>query len=192
MLRIWPILAFLILPVLEIWLLIQVGSVIGGWQTLGLMIVGSLLGAWLLRREGRRAWAALQSAIRSGRTPDRELADGALVVAGGTLLLLPGFVTDVIGLFFILPVTRPLTRHWLIWFIDRRMRALAARSPYGPLLDDQFGAAGPFGGAAEGSRRVRIVHGEVIDPDVRDGRTADDRVVDGRVIEGRVVDGGDS
>lgn len=183
MLRIRPILAFLVLPVLEIWLLIQVGSAIGGWQTLGLMIAGSLLGAWLLRREGSRAWAALQGAIRSGRTPDRELADGALVVAGGTLLLLPGFITDVLGLFFILPATRPLTRRWLIWFLDRRVRAMAVRSPYGPLLD----VTDPFGGAGEGRRRVRIVHGEVIYSDAHDSRDADDPRR--RVIEGRVVDG---
>jgi UPF0716 protein FxsA len=165
MLRIGLFLAFLVVPVLEIWFLIQIGSVIGGWQTVGLLIADSLLGAWLMRREGRRAWAALQSAIGSGRMPDRELADGALIVAGGTLLLTPGFLTDVFGFFLILPFTRPIARRWLSWFLGRRVRVLAERSPYGPLL----GRTDVFGGGGDGHRRGRVVHGEVIDGDVVDG-----------------------
>ncbi|MFC0863702.1 FxsA family protein [Sphaerimonospora cavernae] len=183
MLRIGLFLAFLVVPVLEIWVLIQVGSVIGGWNTVGLLIAGGLLGAWLMRREGRRAWAALQSAIRSGRQCDRELADSALVMAGGALLLAPGFLSDVFGLFFILPVTRPIARRWLAWFLGRRVRSLAARSPYGPLLDhtggfgDRFG--GPFGGTGaaggSGSRagHARVVHGEVITDDGETARGGD-------------------
>jgi UPF0716 protein FxsA len=157
MLRLSLFIAFLVVPILEIWLLIRVGQVIGGWQTVALLIADSLLGAWLVRREGRRAWAALQSAVGSGRMPDRELADGALVVAGGALLLTPGFLTDVAGFFFVLPFTRPLARRALSWFLGRRVRALASRSPYGPL----FGSAVPTQGREPAPGRV--VHGEVID-----------------------------
>ncbi|GAA0967140.1 hypothetical protein GCM10009555_010440 [Acrocarpospora macrocephala] len=154
MLRIGLFLGFLVVPVLEIWLLIQIGSVIGGWQTVGLLIADSLLGAWLVRREGRRAWAALQNALQSGRMPDRELADGGMIVAGGALLLTPGFITDIFGFFLILPFTRPLARRGLTWFLGRRVRVMAARSPYGPLLNQP----GP-------GRPGNVVPGQVLDDD---------------------------
>ncbi|MEW9529548.1 FxsA family protein [Microbispora sp. NPDC049125] len=179
MLRIGLFLAFLVVPVLEIWLLIQVGSVIGGWQTVALLIADSLLGAWLVRREGRRAWAALRGAVESGRMPDRELADGAMIVAGGALLLTPGFLTDVFGFFLILPVTRPVARRLLSWFFGRRVQAMAARSPYGPLLGGT-GAFGAFGDDAgrpdragrtgRGAANGRVVHGEVIGDEPGDPR----------------------
>jgi UPF0716 protein FxsA len=160
MLRLALFLGFLIVPVLEIWLLIQIGSVIGGWSTVALLIVGSLLGAWLVRREGRRAWRSLQEALQSGRMPDRELADGALILAGGALLLTPGFITDVFGFLFILPFTRPLMRRLGSWFFTRRVKAMAAASPYANL-------GVPFPGqpqqhAGDGAQNGRVVHGEVI------------------------------
>jgi UPF0716 protein FxsA len=157
MVRLVLFIAFLVVPVLEIWLLIRVGQVIGGWRTVALLIADSLLGAWLVRREGRRAWAALQRAVGSGRMPDRELADGALVVAGGALLLTPGFLTDIAGFFFVLPFTRPLARRGLAWFLGRRVRALASRSPYGPL----FGMGGTQNDREPSPGSV--VHGEVLD-----------------------------
>ncbi|MFI7127007.1 FxsA family protein [Nonomuraea sp. NPDC050153] len=158
--RLLLFLAFLVVPVLEIWLLIQVGSVIGGPATVALLIADSLLGAWLVRREGRRAWRALQEALGSGRMPDRELADGGLVLVGGALLLTPGFFTDVLGFVCILPFTRPLMRRLGAWFFDRRVKRLAASSPYSnlfPPFEPHQDAAAPNGG--------RVVHGEVIRED---------------------------
>ncbi|MFI6737326.1 FxsA family protein [Nonomuraea sp. NPDC050451] len=163
--RLLLFLAFLVVPVLEIWLLIQVGSVIGGPATVALLIADSLLGAWLVRREGRRAWRALQDAIGSGRMPERELADGGLVLVGGALLLTPGFFTDVFGFLCILPFTRPLMRRLGAWFFERRFKRLAASSPYAnlfpshqdPRQDPRHDAAAPNGG--------RVVHGEVIRED---------------------------
>ncbi|NUR93053.1 MAG: FxsA family protein [Nonomuraea sp.] len=156
--RLLLFLAFLVVPVLEIWLLIQVGSVIGGPLTVGLLIADSLLGAWLVRREGRRAWRSLQDALREGRMPDRELADGGLVLVGGALLLTPGFFSDIVGFACILPVTRPLMRRLGSWFFDRRVKKMAAASPYANLFPPT--AAGPSvpGGG-------RVVHGEVIRED---------------------------
>ncbi|WP_214105516.1 FxsA family protein [Acrocarpospora catenulata] len=142
MLRIGLFLA-LVVPVLEIWLIIQVGQAIGGVLTAGLLIAGSLLGSWLMRREGRRAWAALQNGLRSGSAPDRELADSAMLLAGGALLLIPGFLTDVFGLLLILPLTRPVARRGISWFLDRRMRLLAQRSPYGGLYEPPGDAPRP-------------------------------------------------
>ena len=114
-------LALLVVPVAEIAVIIAVGKVIGGWQTIALLLVESAVGAYLVKREGRRSWRALTGALNSGQMPGRELADAALVLIGGTLLLTPGFLTDVAGFFFILPFTRPITRRWLQGVVERRL-----------------------------------------------------------------------
>ncbi len=118
---------FVGLPILEIYIIIQVGQQIGAIPTLVLLVVESLLGGWLVKREGRRAWAALQVAVTSGHLPAKELSDAALVLVGGTLLLTPGFVTDVFGFFFVLPFTRPLARKMLAAIIAQRARARVRR-----------------------------------------------------------------
>ncbi|MEO5664498.1 MAG: FxsA family protein, partial [Nocardioides sp.] len=87
--------AFVVVPLVEIFVLIQVGQVIGPWWTILLLIADSILGTWLIRREGGRAFAALRTAVNSGQMPAKELADGALILIGGTLMLSPGFVTDL-------------------------------------------------------------------------------------------------
>ena len=112
-------LALLVVPIVEIALIVQVGQLIGFWPTVGLLLVESALGAWLVKREGLRAWRALNDAIRTGHLPGRELTDAALVLIGGTLLLTPGFATDVVGFFLVLPFTRPVAR--------RALQAYAAR-----------------------------------------------------------------
>jgi UPF0716 protein FxsA len=114
-------LALLIVPVAEIALIVAVGQVIGGWQTIALLLFESALGAYLVKHEGRRSWQALRVALNTGKMPGRELADAALVLIGGTLLLTPGFLTDIVGFFFILPFTRPITRRWLQGVVERRL-----------------------------------------------------------------------
>ena len=114
-------LALLVVPVAEIALIVAVGRVIGGWQTIALLLFESALGAFLVKREGRRSWHALQVALNTGQMPGRELADAALVLIGGTLLLTPGFLTDIVGCLFILPLTRPITRRWLQGLVERRL-----------------------------------------------------------------------
>ena len=106
---------------------------------MALLIADSLLGAWLVRREGRRAWRALQEALQSGRMPDRELADGGLILVGGALLLTPGFLSDVLGFLCVLPFTRPAMRRLVSWFFDRRVKRMAAASPYANLFPPQSG-----------------------------------------------------
>ncbi len=113
-------LVFVVVPVVEIYVLIQVGQVIGAWWTVLLLLADGFLGSWLVRHEGGRAWRALREALAHGRMPARELADGALILVGGTLLVTPGFVSDVAGLFCVLPVTRPLARAALTRFLARR------------------------------------------------------------------------
>ncbi len=174
-------LALLLVPIVEIYVIIQVGQVIGGWPTVALLIAESAFGAWLIKREGRRAWAALQSSFETGKMPGRELADGALVLIGGTLLLTPGFVTDIFGFFFVLPFTRPLARRALTAFLGRRVTQLGPNGLGGlggSGLGGGFGPGtpGPNGpgftgfGPASGPTSPRssadnVVQGEVIDPE---------------------------
>lgn len=113
--------AFVVVPLVEIFVLIQVGQVIGPGWTILLLIGDSILGTWLIRREGGRAWAALRTALNSGRMPAKELADGALILIGGTLMLTPGFVTDLLGIVLILPFTRPFARRALTGVVTRRL-----------------------------------------------------------------------
>ena len=113
--------ALLVVPVAEIAVIIGIGQVIGGWQTLILLLLESALGAVLVRREGGTAWRALRTALTTGQMPARELADAALVLIGGTLLLTPGFLTDIAGFFFVLPVTRPVARRMLQRAVERRL-----------------------------------------------------------------------
>jgi UPF0716 protein FxsA len=114
-------LAFVVVPILEIYVLIQVGQAIGPWWTVLLLVLDSILGAWLIKREGRRAWLALREQVETGRLPHRELADGVLVVLGGAFMLSPGFVTDALGILLILPFTRPLFRGLLISYAGRQV-----------------------------------------------------------------------
>ncbi|WP_152363993.1 FxsA family protein [Microlunatus speluncae] len=108
-------------PIFEVWLLIQVGQVIGVLPTLLILVAEAILGGWLMRREGNRAWKSLMEAYQAGRMPAGELTDAALILVGGVFLMLPGFATDVIGLFFLLPFTRPLARKLLGAAIARRL-----------------------------------------------------------------------
>lgn len=122
------VIAFVAIPIIEIWLLIRVGGWIGIWPTIALLVVSGLVGAWLTRREGTRAWQALVDAFGGGRLPTGRLADAALVLIGGLMLMLPGFFSDIIGLIMLLPVTRPLVRR-LLAFALARTRARTASDP---------------------------------------------------------------
>ncbi len=158
----WWLLAllFVVLPVVEIFVLIQIGQVIGAWWTILLLIADGILGSWLMKREGTRALRALQQALDARRMPARELADGALILVGGTLLLTPGFVSDIAGLICVLPFTRPLVRGALVRFLTRRFLAPGTATVAGGLFDP----AGP--GATRTRQRPGpdgVVQGEVID-----------------------------
>jgi UPF0716 protein FxsA len=174
----WTLLAaaLLVLPILEIYVIIQVGQVIGAGPTIVLLIVESALGAWIVKREGRRAWNALNASFSTGRLPTRELSDAALVLVGGTLLLTPGFVTDVFGFFFVLPFTRPIARRWLSWLVSRRVLRAAGRSRVGRGYQgqgyDEPGDRGPYGTWTPGQHETPghqrrgngpVVPGEVVD-----------------------------
>jgi UPF0716 protein FxsA len=158
-------LALLVVPVAEIFVIIQVGQVIGGWPTVALLLAESVLGAWLIKREGRRAWRALQSSFQTGKMPGRELADAALVLIGGTLLLTPGFITDIFGFFFVLPFTRPLARRAMTAFFGRRLATQLGGPGLGTFMPGAGGMPGASGPTRQQPPSDDVIQGEVIDPD---------------------------
>jgi len=181
----WWILAllFVVVPIVEIYLLIQLGQVVGPWWTILILIADGILGSWLVKREGGRAWKGLQEALAAHRMPANELADGALILVGGTLLITPGFISDVVGLFCIVPLTRPVARRVLARVISRRLQvATAAASTPGqsgpvsfgfgvppgfrpPGPSSGSGAPGAPGRAARRPGHGEVIQGEVVDPD---------------------------
>ena len=143
----WWLLAlvFVVLPIVEIYVIIQIGQVIGAWWTVLLLLADAFLGSYLMKHQGTRTWRALREALDEHRMPARELADGALVLVGGTLLVTPGFVTDILGFFLVLPFTRPVARRALMAYGTRKLLgAASARTRHRP---------GPDG----------VVRGEVVD-----------------------------
>jgi UPF0716 protein FxsA len=112
---------FIALPILELYVIIQVGGSIGVLPTLALLILDSILGTILFRSQGRAAWERFNRALAEGRIPGREVFDGAMVILGGALLITPGFITDVFGLICLIPPTRALVRRLLGGLARRRM-----------------------------------------------------------------------
>src|SRR5919107_2483807 len=108
------VLLFIVVPIAELALLIEVGQLIGVWWTIALLIADAMLGSWLLRTQSRAAWRRFNEALANGRVPHREVVDGVLVILGGVLLLTPGFITDVFGLLFLFPPTRVVLRRLLV------------------------------------------------------------------------------
>ncbi len=106
--RIFPILMFLflVIPIIEIYLLIQVGAEIGVLPTIGLIILTAVIGASLLRSQGLQTYGRFNQALSEGRVPANEILEGVALLIGGALLLTPGFFTDAIGFFCLLPFTR--------------------------------------------------------------------------------------
>lgn len=105
MMRLLLIFAFIVVPLIELAIIVQVGDLIGAVPTILLLLLVSLAGAWLVRREGTRAWSRFTETLRNGRVPTDEVLEGAMVLLGGALLLTPGFATDAVGLLLmILPV----------------------------------------------------------------------------------------
>ena len=131
---------FIAVPILELYVIVKVGGLIGILPTLALLFAMSILGATLLRHEGRGAWQRFNQAISQRRFPGREVADGLLITIGGALLLTPGFITDAVGLLLLIPPTRAGARALLRRYTLHRFTVVGVSSAGG------F-ARGPFGGA---------------------------------------------
>jgi UPF0716 protein FxsA len=111
---------FIVMPIAEIYVIIKVGQAIGALWTILILIADSIIGARLLSWQGRSAWRRFQEAVAVGRMPHNEVLDGVLIVIGGALLLTPGFISDVFGLWLLLPPTRALVRRAVVHSVRRR------------------------------------------------------------------------
>ena len=115
------VLLFIVVPIAELAVLIQVGQVIGVWWTIAILIADAILGSFLMRAQGRAAWRRFNEAMAAGRVPTREVLDGALVMFGGLLMLTPGFITDILGFVLLIPPTRAVVRAVLVRRLAQRM-----------------------------------------------------------------------
>jgi UPF0716 protein FxsA len=113
--------------VAEVFVVIEVAGAIGVGATVLLLILSWPLGWWALRAQGRAAWRRLSAAVSAGRSPGREVLDGALVLLGGLLLIVPGFISDVLGALALLPPTRALLRRGLARNLQSRFVVSATR-----------------------------------------------------------------
>jgi UPF0716 protein FxsA len=123
------VLLFIVVPIAELAIIIQVGQAIGVWWTIALLVADSVLGSLLMRAQGRQAWRRFTDALQAGRPPAREVVDGMLVLAGGALLLTPGFMSDLFGLSLLLPPTRAVIRRILLKRFLHRMTVSLTTAP---------------------------------------------------------------
>jgi UPF0716 protein FxsA len=123
---------FIVVPIAELYVIIQVGQLIGLWPTLALLLADAILGSLLLKQQGRSAWRRFNEALAQRRFPGHEVADGLLIVIGGTLLLTPGFLSDIFGLLLLVPPTRAVARRVLRRFTVGRFPVVGFPGGAGP------------------------------------------------------------
>jgi UPF0716 protein FxsA len=128
------LLLLILWPIAELFVAIKVAEAIGVLLTVILLLIGWPLGMWLTKAEGRAAWRRLSAAVAADRPPGREVIDGALVLAGGILLIIPGFITDVVGLLLLAP-TRKLARGAIMRNLQSRLVVAATRFSGAPRAD---------------------------------------------------------
>lgn len=124
-------LLFVIMPIAEIAVLINVGEIIGGWNTVLLVILSAMIGAYLVKREGVSTLAQAQLKMQQGQVPAEEIGSGLLLLVAGVLLVTPGFITDVFGLLLTLPYTRKKIGGVLFHALNGKMHASAHFSQSG-------------------------------------------------------------
>jgi UPF0716 protein FxsA len=117
---------FIVVPLAELYVILKVGDAIGAIWTILLLAADSVLGAILLRTQGRSVWRRFNTALADGKMPHREVIDGVLVVFGGAFLITPGFITDVVGILLLVPPTRAVIRRLLVSRLGRRIAVNAA------------------------------------------------------------------
>jgi UPF0716 protein FxsA len=111
---------FVLVPLAELYVIIQVGQAFGALNTIALLILISMVGAWLMKREGINVWRRFQRQVETGHVPGRELADGVMILSAGALLMAPGFLTDAVGILLLLPPVRAGVRSLVMRRAARR------------------------------------------------------------------------
>ncbi|MGH9113118.1 MAG: FxsA family protein [Acidimicrobiales bacterium] len=114
------VLLFFVAPIVELAVIVQVAGSIGVPNTIGLLVAVSIVGAWLAKREGLGVLRRIQAATARGETPSREVADGALILLAGALMIAPGFISDAVALLLLAPPTRAIFRGAVLRAIGKR------------------------------------------------------------------------
>ena len=117
------VILFTVIPLIEVMIFLEMGSRLGGWSVVGLILLTGVIGAWLARLEGVKILLLIKDELDQGRLPGREMMEGALILAGGILLLTPGFFTDILGLSLLLPISRRRLGGWLMGYFQARLQA---------------------------------------------------------------------
>ena len=112
---------FVIVPLAELYVILEVGDAIGWWQTILILAADSLIGSLLLKSQGRAVWRRFSEQMAAGRMPHREVLDGVFVIFGGAFLITPGFLTDIVGIMLLLPPTRAIVRRLLTRAVGGRL-----------------------------------------------------------------------
>lgn len=189
------VLALMALPFVEVWLMIVVGGWIGVPWTLASLVALMILGVAVLRRAGTKAFRDADEALRSGEQPRGGLLDPLMLMAGGILLVIPGYLTAAVGLLLVLPFTRPLLRWAFTGWAQRRMRRMQDRmeaellaqgvrvpgqSPFGQNPFEPGRGRGPSDGAGTGAdggqertapSRGRVIQGHFEPDDTEQGQS---------------------
>lgn len=187
---------FTIIPLVELYLLLWMGSVVGFWPTVGIVLVTATIGGWLAKREGLRVWNEWHKALAEMRMPEDGIISGLLVLIGGVLLITPGVLTDITGLSLLFPPTRRVLAKWLEGYAERRfkggpsvmnVRVVSPQGAYarrrvvdvdGTVLEEREVVQTPDGRRAE-------IRGGVIATDVGRARPELQRdVLEGEILEG--------
>ncbi|MFP3977909.1 MULTISPECIES: FxsA family protein [Marinobacter] len=156
---------FIVMPIAEMAVLIQVGSVIGVFNTIGFVLLTAVAGAWLLRQQGLATLLKANQRLSSGELPAKEVAEGLILAVGGVLLLTPGFITDAVGFLCLLP----FSRHWLA---AQALKRMVATNTSGGFYFRAGGGQSPFGDSGNpfGQQRPfdRDGSGDIIEGEYRD------------------------
>jgi len=112
--RTWLFIGFLVVPVIEIALFYSVGTWIGLWPTLGIVVATAVLGSYFVSKQGRHVWESIKSKVNQGEIPTASVVHGAMILVAGALLLTPGFLTDVVGFSLLVPGVREAIRQWYV------------------------------------------------------------------------------
>lgn len=145
------LLALLVVPLVELYVIIQVGQAVGVWWTIGLLLADSILGGVLMRSQGRATWRRFTEATAAGRMPAREVLDGVLVIFGGAFLLTPGFLTDVLGVALLAPPSRAVIRRVILRRFTARFAGAVSAQRYAQRRAG--GATPPWDADVEGTAR---------------------------------------
>ena len=165
---------FIVMPIAEMAVLIKVGGMIGVFNTIGLVLLTAVVGAWLLRQQGLATLLRANERLNSGELPAKEVAEGLILAVGGALLLTPGFITDTVGFFCLLPGSR----HWLASKALKRMTMAGQGQSFhfqaGSFRQGPFEGQGPFGPQSPFDRDA---NGDIIEGEYEDETESDrDRI----------------